>query len=387
MKSYDIVCFQSNYWDDLWQSRHHVMLRLAKRHRVLFISPPFRLADLLSIGSTKSKRRDGLSKINANFYVYVPSKFFPVNHRFKTLNRISSSFRILVIKKILRDLRFQNIVLYLWRPEYVNMIGKFNEKFICYHVDDQYSGLTDNPSLTLRLEKELLRKADLVVTTSKNLFENKRIYNKKTYLIPNGVDYDLFSCEINDNESAHDLESIPTPRLGFSGNINSKVNLKLLRKVALVRPNWSIVLVGPISDKKDSYYDDFLSLLELKNVYYLGRKSIEVLPNYIKGFTVCMLPYYVNDYTKYIYPLKMHEYFACGKPVISSDIPAVYEFDTVVRIAGSVQDWVVAIEKSLTENNCMLAQERRQIAKANSWNRRVQQIEELINLIKKNDNS
>jgi glycosyltransferase involved in cell wall biosynthesis len=128
------------------------------------------------------------------------------------------------------------------------------------------------------------------------------------------------------------------------------------------------VLVGPARAGMD------LTRLEsCANVYLLGNKDVAELPAYIKGMDVTLIPYRVNEATRNIYPLKLQEYLATGKPVVSSPMPAVLPYGGVVYIGEGPEDWAGLVVRALREDNPERRAARQAVARENSWDRRVEE--------------
>src|SRR5262249_52958079 len=139
---------------------------------------------------------------------------------------------------------------------------------------------------------------------------------------------------------------IPHPRIGYVGRIKSQMDWSTLTGIARRRPDWSIVLVGPVGHM-GSYEAAKQELFGLSNVHYLGNRSVKEGPAYVSQMDVCLLCYAMTDYTRYIFPLKLHEYLATGRPVVGSDIRTRRDFTSTVRIAKDLDEWCAAIEASL----------------------------------------
>jgi glycosyltransferase involved in cell wall biosynthesis len=156
--------------------------------------------------------------------------------------------------------------------------------------------------------------------------------------------------------------------VGYIGRLKSQLDWGLLDQIARRRPDWSLVLVGPIGHMGES---DALAraVLGLPNVHYLGNKSVGDIPAYTRHMDACLLCYARTDYTKYIFPLKLHEYLASGKPVVGSDIRSLHEFTQVVRIARTTDEWVDAIAEALSPamHSAERIAERQAVARAYDW--------------------
>ena len=145
-----------------------------------------------------------------------------------------------------------------------------------------------------------------------------------------------------------DQATIPHPRLGFFGVIDERMDLPLLAGIADARPDWQIVLIGPVVKI------DPASLPQRRNIHYLGGKTYEELPHYIAGWDVALLPFARNEATQFISPTKTPEYMAAGKPVVSTSIRDVvrpYGQQGLVQIADDVPAFVRACTAALHEDS------------------------------------
>jgi glycosyltransferase involved in cell wall biosynthesis len=139
------------------------------------------------------------------------------------------------------------------------------------------------------------------------------------------------------------------------------------------------VLVGPVMNISGKERE-LAELKQLPNVHLLGGKPADALPAYVRHFDVCLMCYEVTDYTNYIYPMKLNEYLATGLPIVSAPIETVLGFGNVVSIAHTNEDWLAAIDHSLTEP--MRAEKavaaRCAVARGNDWGVLVNQIADLF---------
>jgi glycosyltransferase involved in cell wall biosynthesis len=377
----DFLSFSMNYWEDLWQSRHHVMSRLAARHKVLFASPPAHVREVLS-AKGRGLPHSGLQERSENLFSFVPSHLLFETHRFPSLNRLSAYFREAQIRHLLRKLGFHQIVLFIWHPRYSNLLGKFGEEVSCYYVDEEftsYYGMPEGEKQQIRAREEvLLRGADLVFANGSALLDQKNRYGNASN-VPMGVDFGLFSRALLEETAVpSDLAAIQPPRIGYVGNVNDKVDFELLESIARANPLWSLILVGPLSIRTPEFRANFERLRQLPNVHHLGFRPLQTLPNYVRGLDVCLMCYRTDGWAYYGYPLKLHEYLAGGKPVVGSDLPSIREFSGVISIARTAEDWQGAIEAGLNDNSAARISKRVQVARENTWEERAQLIEKAI---------
>jgi len=227
-------------------------------------------------------------------------------------------------------------------------------------------------------ELKLLKKADCVITSSPKLFEEKSEYNKNTFFVPNAGDYQDFSKAMREDiHIPKDISSIPRPVIGFVGAIDRyKLDFQLVTYLAERNPNWSIVLIGPVGQAENQ--TDVRVFKEKQNIYLLGQKDYKVLPNYIKAFDVCIIPYLNSEYTAGCFPLKFFEFMATGKPIVISGLPALEEYDGLVKIAHSKEEFSRLVQMVLKSDSEKNKQRRMKIAKKNTWDEKVKTITKII---------
>jgi glycosyltransferase involved in cell wall biosynthesis len=295
------------------------------------------------------------------------------------------------LRRVLKQLRFQKPILWLFLPEMESFVGRFDEKLVIYHIVDEYAGYS-GVSATWRpvvqqMEEQLARRADLVFVTSPDLLERKRALSQRIVLIPNAVDYEAFAAVADRGLGAAlpaDMAGIRPPVAGYVGAINDKLDLALLLQVArgsvqpgTPHPNggvehpWSLVLVGPITIQTAEGQQALGALRALPHVHFLGSKSVGEVPSYVAACTVCLLPYRINEWTKHIDSLKLYEYLACGKPVVATDVPAARRFSEMVSIAANEGEFISRMNSALNEDCPALQARRRRLAAQNTWEQRV----------------
>lgn len=382
----NIICLSPDpSWHHLWRNRHQIMTRLARKNRVLFIEPTPYLRPILAEVRKKGLRtltERALFSPMENLWVYRTPNRYPISGK-TPLRQATFALRKRHLRAVMARLGMDaSPILWIFRYDLGEMIGHLNEKMVIYHAVDEYAGyaLEDaDPQARQRvqrimaMERRILQRADLVFVTSSSLLESKRPWNPNTFLIPNGVDYDHFAPP--PQHLPADIASLPAPRIGYAGAINEKLDVALLDMLARQRPDWSLILVGPVLFKRQEMLS---GLRALPNVHFLGRKSLDDLPAYMHSFDVCLMPYAHNLWTENISPLKLYEYLATGRPIVSTDIPAVQDFRDVVWIADNRKAFLQAVDQALSADTPQDAQRRQAVARENTWDQRVETLSSII---------
>jgi UDP-galactopyranose mutase len=209
---------------------------------------------------------------------------------------------------------------------------------------DELSKFKFAPARLLELEQELIERADILFTGGLSLYEAKKDRHERVHCFPSSVDRAHFCKARAPQFDPADQEELSKPRLGFYGVIDERFDTGLLDAIAVMRPDWSFVMVGPVVKISEN------DLPRRPNIHYLGGKTYRELPAYLSGWDVALMPFAMNESTEFISPTKTPEYLAGGKPVVSTpvrDVMRHYGQLEGVRIASTAEEFVEACEQAL----------------------------------------
>jgi glycosyltransferase involved in cell wall biosynthesis len=374
-----ILCFAPGPWQDMWRSRHQIMSRLAQSNTVLWVEPRPALRRMRQALAGQVSWRPGPQHVRDGLHVFHSPIWLPSTGPRLLRTNADRLYRA-SLKRAMRRLGMDQPILWLYLPEMVAIIGQYAERLVVYHVVDEYSEYAGIPrsylSYQRQCEEQMLRQASVVITTAPALYESKRRDSGKTFLVPNAVDYDGFQRTLSDRVPSVALAALPQPVIGYVGAMNDKLDYDLLLAVAKARPHWSLALVGTANVGAAQDAAAFAELRSLANVHVVGAVAVAEVPAYMAACQVCLLPYKINERTRNISSLKLYEYLACGKPIVSTNIPAAAEGQGLVAVATS-DDFVSAISEALRDSPSA-AESRRKIAAANTWEQRVQTISQIV---------
>ncbi|MBA3515061.1 MAG: glycosyltransferase family 1 protein [Pyrinomonadaceae bacterium] len=330
----DVVCFSHLRWDFVYQRPQHLLTRCARDHRVFFVEEP-----VLGSGSMRLDMREREGGVR----VVVPH--LPVGLH----SEIASSA---VLKEMIRRLFIDNgireYVFWYYTPMALTFTDQLDPLAAVYDCMDELSAFKGAHSRLGDLERRLFQRVDLVFTGGQSLYEAKRNKHPAVYSFPSSVDIPHFSRARAARADPEDQVSIPHPRLGFFGVIDERFDIDLLNSLATKRPDWHFVMIGPVV----KIHPD--SLPKHPNIYYLGPKKYDGLPDYLAGWDIALLLFARNESTRFISPTKTPEYLSAGKPVISTSIRDVVrpygELD-LVRIADTPTALIQAAEELLLANS------------------------------------
>ncbi len=268
-----------------------------------------------------------------NLYVYSPLTLPPFGARWqRQLNR--KVFLPMVQRAVRRmGMRDPMILTYLPTDAAVDLINLLRspKSVVAYYRVDKLALLAPHAQELREAEERLCRMSDFVLATCVELAETIAHCNSNVYVMPNGVNLEAFPIEdIVAPDAAGDNANSPTrladdfpqgrPVIGYVGGLTRHVDFELLTAMALARPQWSWVFVGPEQHSLNG-------LRKLPNVYLLGERPHHDLVTYIRRFDVCVIPYRLTSFTETVDPTKLNEYLAVGKPVVSTNLPFVRRFN------------------------------------------------------------
>ena len=376
-----ILSFARDLWTDVPRCRHHVLSRLAPSSRVLFVSPPpTQIRDVARKLRQEGSAASGLTQVSPELFTFVPPPWLPYSNR-PALNRGLERLRALYLRRLLSRLGMHQPILYVWHPAFIDIVERFDAPLVIYHCYDEYGAFRGaNKEEIKAQEARLLKRADLVFTVSPGLRERRIELNPNTFVVRNGVDADYFAKALApETVVAPDIASIRRPIIGcISRIVPEYFDAALLREVFRRRPEWSLVVIGPENPPQVSGGEDLERLKAEPNVHFLGLRSFESLPSYLKAMDVCTIPYRVTGNTEVADPLKLYEYLAAGKPIVS--VPREFADDVrpFVYTGAGADGWVAAIEQALAADSPELRAKRQAVAQENTWDKRIDQISHLV---------
>jgi glycosyltransferase involved in cell wall biosynthesis len=386
----DIVVIGIQPWDiEIGSNCKNIAEEMAKYNRVLYVNPPIhRLSAIKEKNDPKIAKRlsvihgktESLKQLAPNIWEYNPPIIIePINRikfngLFDFLNKINSRRFAKSVNEAIKKLHFANYILFndssmflgYYLDEYMNY-----DKYIYYIRDNLIK--SKNPYWNTqgeRIEKGLIKKVDLVVNNSLYYTNYALQYTKHSYMVGQGCDTRLFNDEKRKISVSPEIEKIPKPIIGYVGFITTKrLSFDILRTIANKLPDWSVVLVGP----EDEFFQKS-DLHQIKNIHFLGSRDSNILPEFIKGFDVCINPQIVNNATIGNYPRKIDEYLAMGKPVIATKTVAMEYFADYTYLAENDDDYVKYAKQALMENSIEKQARRREFANSHSWEKNLSEI-------------
>lgn len=361
-------------WDGVWTRQNHFALRFARLGaKVLYVEQPRSIYRALQQRERfVTLLRPKIRLIEPNLEVMTLPAVIPGSLR---SDLIADMVGIQIGRIVSSEIQKRGWVEYVcWNriPFSVHILPHLHPapERIIYDVTDDYGSFT--PCFRERVDRreaKLLWCADLVLATSEMLIPSRSKINPNIHYVPNGVDFELFASVGNPDIPPHPVvATMPKPVIGFVGYVADWVNLDIVEALGKRWPG-HVIMVGPI---KPSLRDKVARISCVKWTGFVEDRGD--LPRYIQGMDVCLIPFYVNALTLAMNPLKICEYFATGKPIVSVNLTVLEPFQELVDIASGVEDFVAKVEARLRQGEGPeRAVKRRQIAANFSWDRLFEQ--------------
>lgn len=387
----NIVIVGAQSWDiSIGSNCKNIATEFAKNNRVLYVNVPLDRKNHLKwthTDPTELRRlsvlkgtNNGLDQLGEAFWSFYPKIVFESvnwiknNTIYDFFNKLNTKRLAVEIQRITAELGLNDYILFndssMFRGVYLKEL--LNPALSIYYIRDNLITQDYFKRHGVRLEKETIQSADLVVSNSPYLRDYAKPYNANSYYVGQGCDLELFKP--NDVAEPTDLAKIKGVKIGYIGFLTEmRLNIDLLAEIAKTKTDWQIVLVGP----EDEAFKNS-ALHQISNVHFLGSKDGDQLPAYIKYFDVCMNPQIVNDLTIGNYPRKIDEYLAMGKPTVATQTPTMEIFKDHVYLGETAADYITLIEKALLEDNPQKQQERIDFAEGHTWENNVQEIYKAI---------
>jgi UDP-galactopyranose mutase len=322
-----LLCFSHLRWDFVYQRPQHLLSRFATKYTVLFIEEPYWDAPLEPTITITPK--------SDNLWVVAPHLPAGIN------DQQADKMQRELLDKFLKGQNLDEFIFWYYTPMALSFSNHVKPAVVLYDCMDELSNFKNPPPGLRENEEALLKKADIVFTGGQSLYEAKKHKHHNIYPFPSSIDKKHFASARTTIEEPEDQKHITGPKLGFYGVIDERFDLGLIEQIALQRPEWNIVLLGPIVKINPAH------LPRHQNIHYLGGKSYSELPKYVSGWDVALIPFLLNDATKFISPTKTPEYLAAGVPVVSTairDVVHPYGVEGMVKIAEDAQGFIEAAE-------------------------------------------
>jgi len=354
-------------WYDVWQRPQHFASRLSSKFEVCFLSP---VPVHHIVGESRLWLERRIKQVTGSLTVFAPL-LLPGENKVALIRAMNRLLWVSYLREAVIKLRMAKPVLWLNFPFNDRLVRAMPYREVIYDVMDEFVEFSIAPKGAVKRETKVLEAAAFVSTGTYSLSERMSGLHDNVEYIPCGVDFELFNAVARRSpEQPHDFPTSRGPVLGYFGSLNERIDSALIESVARRRPGWTFVLLGP-------FQRSYSGRRDFGNIHYLGLKAYRSLPAYLAFFDICMMPYKVTEATKKISPVKLLEYFAAGKPVITTRIPDVLRFyESLVWVADDADEFITKAEAILRMRGSgqFSAQTYIDVAKRRSWEQMSEQM-------------
>jgi UDP-galactopyranose mutase len=361
MSAPTIVVFCHLRWDFVFQRPQHLLTRLAQHFNILVVEEPIH-----------HEGGDFLKKtvVADNITICQPHT--------ACAEWGFHDEQISHVQPLLVDLVPEGVrpIVWFYTPMALPLLQGLNPSLIVYDCMDELSAFKNPPKQLLQRESALLGMADVVFTGGPSLYEAKRTRHHNAFCFPSSVEAAHFGQALDRSISHPKQAQLARPRLGFYGVIDERFDVDMLRAIADARPEWQLVMVGPVVKIDPAH------LPRNENIHYMGQAGYPELPAYLAGWDVCLMPFAMNDSTKFISPTKVLEYMAAELPIVSTPVNDVkVPYGHVVAIASTAEEFIVACDAALAmtpEQTADMIAVQRDIVANTSWDRTASAMQDIL---------
>jgi len=321
----NLICFSHLRWDFVFQRPQHLLTRLAKTFKVFFIEEP--------VYDAVGKSYYAFFNRGENIVIIQPHiKAGMATNENKAVQKT-------LFDNFMHNRKLSHYLFWYYTPMALEFSRKYSPEITVFDCMDELSAFKFAPEELKALEKELLAKADIVFTGGYSIYEAKKNLHANIYPFPSSIEKEHFAKARCIKKNTRDKV-----KLGFFGVIDERFDIEIIKGIATAKPDWQIVLIGPVVKI------DPATLPKNENIKYLGHVSYAQLPEHLAEWDIALIPFLLNESTRFISPTKTPEYLAAAKPVISTPIRDVvnpYGKNKLVNIACNAEDFIAAAEKEL----------------------------------------
>lgn len=381
----DIIMLALPRWDGAYSSTAYSLAKeFSRNHRVFYIDNPFTVKDFLSGYKNRQVQyrknalltgRSSYTTINPNLVAVTPRLTLPINFLppgsiYEGFSAFNDRILFRTIKRMLKDYKITDFIfINSFNPFYARVWPSFfKPSLYIYHTVDDISHSRYVQKHGPRLENQEIRRADVTFATSTELKRLKSDLTDHIYYLPNAADASLFKHSLNGSfDVPEEIRHAQKPIVVYTGHLDERLDYDLLRYVFKAHPDKLFLMIGPFSMGKELYDE----LAAFPNVLFTGKKDISELPRYLHFAKCTIIPFKCNTLTRSIYPLKVNEYLAAGKPVVSTAFsPDIMTFKGTIEIAADPEEFSQAIATSILSDSADKIKDRQCAADENTWEAR-----------------
>jgi teichuronic acid biosynthesis glycosyltransferase TuaH len=395
---YDVILIGLSRWDNILNSSLlNIASEWAKTHRVFYIDRPFSVKDYFVKREKEALKRSAALLFGKNKYrkvsvhgqeiiavtpsLSLPINFLPEGAFYNFLHTYNKQIISKAIASIIKDYEVKDYVFFnSFIPEYFDVLPvKMKQPILkIYRSSDDISQEPYIAKHGVKKEAMAIKEADLVLVSSYGLQKKLAQIKEPIYRIPNAARYEMFS-NLKPIQKPLEMAHLTGKIIFLSGNISHlRIDYNLLHSVSKEFPAHTLLIAGPynLADLEAA------QLLNCSNIKWLGPLRLEEVAQMLAFIDCAIIPFLCNTLTMGIYPLKINEYLAAGKPVVSTCFSEdILTFSSCIYLAKNTPEFLAQIKLALAEPNSQeLKDARQRLAKSNNWANRMNEMLTLINL-------
>lgn len=345
-----ILVFSHLRWDFVYQRPQHLLSRLARHYRIVVMEEP-----VFREGTAFLKSYSPAANVTVlQPHTPVPARGF-------------DDSQMPVLKSLLAGIvgTLDDTIAWFYTPMALPLLPAIRPGLVVYDCMDDLTHGSAVPAQMREREQALLDVADVVFTGGPSACAAKRAQHANVHCIPSSVDLPHFSQSL-DRGLAHQSQlGLRSPRMGYFGVIDERFDMGLLKEIADARPQWDVVIVGPMLNIAPS------ALPSNPNIHYMGKANYYELPRYLAAWNVCLMPFALKPCTSLLSPVKVLEYMAAKLPIVSTAInDVVTQYGRIISIARSAQEFIDACDAALAmppERRARMASQMGAVVRSTSW--------------------
>jgi glycosyltransferase involved in cell wall biosynthesis len=377
----DIVCIGFSDWrTDLLTNQQHLLVRAARDNRILFVEslglrrPQLASRDVRRIGR---RLRSALHPLREVDGLHVLSPLVVPLHSNELLRATNALLLRQFVTRTVAKLQLRDPLLWSFVPQAEALIDALSPSKILYYIDDDHAAKAGiDADSFLAAESRFARRADAVLASAPELVTRMQALNPNVHYAPNVADTRLFATALEPGPVDPEIAALPAPRIVFVGAIiAAKIDIPLVVELARSRPQWTFAFVGPVGPGDPR--TDVHALTELPNVRMLGYRPYEQLPTVLRGADAAIVPYLLDGEMRSVFPMKIYEYLAAGRPVISTPLDTLSDTPDVLK-AATAQEFAARVQQAIDRDTPAVRAGRSQRAQSHSWESRLEQIADAL---------
>jgi hypothetical protein len=373
LAGYGVVYFGNDWFAENRTSSHHLACRLARKVPLLYVDSPGLRAPNTSGRDLKRLWRKLVDAVRPPqqlddhfWHCTVPQIPY---RRVPGVNALNQAFGLWAVRRALRHVGFEKRISWFVVPHPGFMAKRLQEQMCVYYCIDDYAA---HPGVDAKLvaasDNALTAMANQVFVAPPALVALKQAQNPSTFFAPHGVDVDLFSRAMKPETIVPEAaRGLCGPVIGYFGSIAAWIDVELIVWLARSRPQWTFLLIGQA-------LVDVSALKLLPNVRLVGPQPYESLPCWAKAFDVAIIPYRLNKQVQNANPLKLREYLATGRQIVTVSNPEIERFSKWVRIVDGNAAFLAAIEQALLPEPAGAAYARIAVVEQMTWDHRLEEV-------------